>query len=84
MAYNKKLRPKKFLKGCVYFGKFGKYNLSEGLKWDDFTDEMLVAFVEAHNSETVEKHLIGELPKAKTSTKKLSAKPSTDESVQSK
>jgi len=84
MAYNKKLRPKKFLKGCTFFGKFGKFNLSEGLLWDDFTDEMLVAFAETHNSETVDKHLIGELPKAKVSNKKMSVKPSTDDTVQPK
>lgn len=79
MGYNKKLRPKKHLKGCLFYGKFGKFDLSEGLCWDDFTNEMLEEFATVCNAKTVNSHLIGELPKAKTSTKKLSKKPSTDE-----
>jgi len=82
MAYNNKLRPKKYLKGTKFYGKFGKFDCTEGMGWDDFTEEMLVEFATVCNKKTVDTHLIGELPKVKA--KKLSAKPSTDDTVQSK
>ncbi len=79
MAYNNNLRPKKKIKDCIFFGKFGKFDCTEGVKWSDFTEEMLISFAELHDTKTVSFHLVGELPKAKKSTKKLSKKPSTDE-----
>jgi len=79
MAYSNKLRPRKKIKKCIFFGKFGKFDCTEGVKWEDFTEEMLISFANLHDAKTVGFHLIGEVPKAEKTTKKLSKKPSTDE-----
>lgn len=85
MAYDKKLRPRKHLLKCFFKGKFGKFDFTDSpILWGNMTDEMLVTFHELHDAKTVQSHLTGELPAAKAVSKKMSAKPSTDEPKEQK
>lgn len=82
MAYNSKLRPNQRVLNKVFYGKFpkldgGVYDCSEGMVWKDFDEDMLIAFAVAHTKETVDRHLIGDVP-VKKSSKKVSKAPAVD------
>ena len=82
MAYTNELRPRKKLLKAKFYGKFGKFDFRDGVEWGEMPMEALVAFAKLHQPSTVEKHLVGELPKketAKAKAKKISEKPSTDD-----
>ena len=74
--YDSTLRPRKHLKGCNIHGRVGKYDLSEGFLWDDFTEEMLIEYATVMSPGTVKADLIGDLPAAINKLKK--AAPTTD------
>ena len=85
MAYDKTLRPRKHLLKCFFKGKFGKFDFTDSpILWSGMTQEMLVAFHELHDAKTIQSHLTGELPKAKVISKKMSVKPSTDDTKEQK
>ena len=75
-VYNNKLRPRKHLKGTIIYGRVGKYDLSEGFGWDDFTEEMLIEYATVMSDKSVKEHLIGEIPKPANKLKTVA--PSTD------
>lgn len=86
MAYDNKLRPRKFLLECLFTGKIGKFDFTDSpIKWKDMTDEMLVALVNTASPKSIAAHLTGEIPTVSAKdTKKLSPKPSTNEAKEPK
>ena len=79
MAYNNNLRPRKFLLECEFTGRIGKFDFTDTpIKWKDMTDEVLIELTKTASSESIAKHLTGEIPTPK-SKEKLSKKPSIDD-----
>ena len=84
MAYNNKLRPRKALLECLFFGKIGKFDFTDTpIKWKDMTDEMLMELVKTASKKSIADHLTGEIPTVK-SKEKLSKKPSTNDTEEPK
>lgn len=73
--FDNTLRVKKKFEDLAFIGTSGKFQYSEPKLLKDFSLEELIEFKKAHNEKTVNRYLIGEIPKDTKPAEDLPKKP---------